>query len=234
MKRPRLLLWGVLFSLAAVAAQATVLIGVREGKRFVYNDGVGESPREALGQGDGWLAARMAVPSLYDALIDDAARRHSVDPRLVKSVMLIESGFNPSAISRKGARGLMQLMPQTASQYGAIDAFDPVQNVVAGARHLAYLLGVYGGNLPKSLAAYNAGEAAVERYGGIPPYPETQLYVRKGLIAYYGKPLLGGGFGLPADQIRARKGRPVRLLRDRNNRPLLTTNAPSRPPLHRS
>lgn len=233
MKGRRLLLAGVLFATAAAAAQGAVRIGVKDGRRVVYNDGKG-STREALARADDWLAFRVALPSLYDGVIQRAARESSIDPRLVKSVMLIESGFNPGAISPKGARGLMQLMPDTAVRYGTHDLLDPTQNVSAGTRHLAYLLGVYGGDLTKSLAAYNAGESAVARYGGIPPYQETRLYVRKGLAAYYGKPVLSGGFGRPPGVSWANPGRPVRLTRDRNNRPLITTELSTRAPLKRS
>ena len=210
----------------ASAASGAVRIGIKGGKRVIYNDGVGPSSREALGKSDSWLAARIATPSLYDGLIAEAARQNSLDPRLVKSVVLIESAFNPAAVSRKGAQGLMQLMPETAVRYGVRDTFDPTENLGAGARHLAYLLGLYGGDLPRALAAYNAGEAAVSRYGGVPPFDETRVYVSKGLAAYYGKSSLGGGFGLPAGQTwGSLKGRPVRITRDpRTNRPLITTD----------
>jgi soluble lytic murein transglycosylase-like protein len=209
-------------------ATATVRVGVKDGRHFIYNDGVGSVPHETLRQSGPWLASRVAIPSLYDALIESAAGSAAVDPRLVTSVMLIESAFNPAAISRKGARGLMQLMPETARQYGIRDAFDPAQNISAGARHLAYLLGLYNGDVGKSLAAYNAGEAAVARYGGVPPYDETRLYVNKGLIAYYGKAALGGGFGLPQNATWKVPARPVRLTRDKRNRPLITTELSAR------
>ena len=211
------------------SALGTVRVGMKGGKRVIYNDGIGESSREALARSDAWLAARVATPSLYDDLIADAARSSAVDPKLVKSVMLIESAFDPRAVSRKGARGLMQLMPETAERYGVRNPFDPMQNVWGGARYLADLLGLYGGDTIRTLAAYNAGEAAVARYGGVPPFQETRLYVRKGLAAYAGRSSLGGGFGLPADETRGKatgsaKGRPIRILRDSKNRPLLTTD----------
>jgi soluble lytic murein transglycosylase-like protein len=210
-------------------ATATVRVGIKDGRHFIYNDGVGSVPHETLRQSGPWLASRVAIPSLYDGLIESAAGSAAVDPRLVKSVMLIESAFNPAAISRKGARGLMQLMPDTARQYGIRDVFDPAQNISAGARHLAYLLGLYNGDVGKSLAAYNAGEAAVARYGGVPPYDETRLYVTKGLIAYYGKAALGGGFGLPQNATWAKApARPVRMTRDKRNRPLITTELSAR------
>lgn len=222
------------FSCAATAS-ATVRLAVRDGKTVIYNDGIGESSHSALAESDAWLASRMKIPSVYDELIWEAARAHEVDPKLVKSVMLIESAFNPVAISRKGARGLMQLMPETAVRYGVFDLFDPTENIAGGVRYLKDLLGVFGGDLAKSLAAYNAGEFAVLRYGGIPPYQETELYVHKGLTAYYGKATLGGGFGLPRSRTwSTRPGRPVRVIRDRNNRPVITTQVASRNPFGRS
>ncbi len=227
MKRRVVFALGALLTLTGTAS-ATVRVGVKAGKHFIYNDGVGSSARESIHRSDDWLASRVRIPSLYDGLIDQASRAAAVDPKLIKSVMLIESAFNPGAISRKGARGLMQLMPETAGQYGVRNSFDPAENISGGARHLAYLLGVYNGNVEKSLAAYNAGEAAVARYGGIPPYNETRLYVNKGLTAYYGKAALGGGFGRPATESWRVVGRPVRMLRDRNNRPVITTELSAR------
>jgi soluble lytic murein transglycosylase-like protein len=215
----------ILWIASASASYGAVRIGLRDGKRVIYNDGIGSASREALARGDDWLAARVAIPSLYDGAIADAARSSAIDPKLVKSVMLIESAFNPTAVSRKGARGLMQLMPDTARQYGVRNMFDPAENIAGGSRHLAYLLGLYGGDLTRALAAYNAGEAAVARYGGVPPYDETRLYVRKGLAAYYGKSSLQGGFGLSKGTTwGVRKGRTVRLIRDGKNRPLITTD----------
>jgi soluble lytic murein transglycosylase-like protein len=222
-RRNRLLLAGAVFSLGAALASAEVRIAVRDGRTVVYNDGIGSQTREALRHADEWLSARVRTPSLYDDLISRAARENAIDPRLVKSVMLIESGFNPSAVSTKGARGLMQLMPETAERYGARHVFDPEENVAAGTRHLAYLIGVYDGDLRRSLAAYNAGEAAVARFGGVPPFEETRLYVHKGLTAYYGSPALAGGFGRPRTHAWAHPARPVCIARDRNNRPLITT-----------
>lgn len=229
----RLLGFGIAL-LCGLPVEARVRVAVRDGRRVVYNDGIGESVHAALGKSDDWLKARVSTPSLYDGLIDEAARSHSVDPKLVKSVMLVESAFNPAAVSRKGARGLMQLMPETAARLGVRDIFDPAENIRGGASHLAYLLGLFGNDLPRSLAAYNAGEAAVLRYGGIPPFDETRLYVHKALTAYYGKSSLGGGFGLPAaTTFGVAKGRPVHVTRDPSNRLVLTTEPVRRPPAGR-
>ena len=223
MKRKGLLGLGMLLFLC-LPAEARMRVGWKEGRRIVYNGGVGETVHEALAHSDDWLSARVAMPSLFDALIDDAARAHAVDPKLVKSVMLVESAFNPGAVSRKGARGLMQLMPETAKQQGVENIFDPAQNIQGGVQHLAYLLSLFGNDMTNSLAAYNAGQNAVLRYGGVPPYDETRLYVHKALTAYYGKSSLAGGFGVPSGTTYgAAKGRPVRVTRDANNRVLLTT-----------
>lgn len=113
------------------------------------------------------------------ALIVAAARRHHLDPELVRAVVSVESGFRPDAVSPKGAQGLMQLMPATARSLGVKDAFDPADNVDGGVRHLRALIDRYDGDVKRALAAYNAGEGAVARHGGIPPYPETRAYVSK-------------------------------------------------------
>ncbi len=219
----------------ALAASATVRMAVVDGRRVIYNDGVGESSHAALAESDSWLVSRARVRSLYDDLISETARVQSVDPKLVKCVMLIESAFNPVAVSRKGARGLMQLMPDTAARYGVRDILNPAENIGGGVRYLKDLLALFGGDLTKSLAAYNAGESAVLRYGGVPPYRETELYVHKGLTAYYGKASLSGGFGRPQGEFRAaRPARPVHLIRDKNNRAVITTELAARIPLRRS
>ena len=115
-----------------------------------------------------------------DGYITDAATRHGLDPLLVYSVMHQESSFKQRAISPKGARGLMQLMPGTAARFGVTNIFDPKQNIEGGARYMKFLLNRFDGNLSLALAGYNAGEGAVDKYGWrIPPYAETQKYVRR-------------------------------------------------------
>ncbi len=118
-----------------------------------------------------------AIPDRFRELITTAAARHGVDARVVHALIQVESAYHSRAISPKGARGLMQVMPSTGRQYGALDLLDPKVNVEAGVRHLKGLLRRF--DLPLALAAYNAGEAAVDRFGGIPPFRETQNYVAR-------------------------------------------------------
>jgi Transglycosylase SLT domain len=118
-----------------------------------------------------------AIPEQYRELVTRTAARHGVDARVVNALIQVESAYHSRAVSPKGARGLMQLMPATGRQYGALDLFDPKVNLDAGIQHLKKLLTRY--DLPLALAAYNAGEAAVDRFGGIPPFRETQDYVTR-------------------------------------------------------
>ncbi len=116
--------------------------------------------------------------------VERTAPRHGLDPLLVRAVIRVESAENPRAVSPKGAVGLMQLMPQTARELGVLDPYHPRDNVQGGMAYLARLLDRYDGNLALALAAYNAGPAAVDRYGGVPPYPETQRFVDRVLGLY--------------------------------------------------
>jgi soluble lytic murein transglycosylase-like protein len=128
--------------------------------------------------------ADLAPVSGYRQEIEHTASRYGVDHRLVQAVVQVESGGNPRAVSPKGAQGLMQLMPARAAVLGVADTFDPRANLDGGVRHLRELLLRYGGNVRLALAAYNAGEDAVRLHGGVPPFPETQAYVRKVLSLY--------------------------------------------------
>ncbi len=122
--------------------------------------------------------------SKYDNLIEKAASKYHVSSALIKAVIKAESNFNHQAVSPVGARGLMQLMPATASYLQVADAFQPEHNIEGGVRYLRYLLNLYRNNLSLALAAYNAGEAAVSRYNRIPPYRETQVYVQR-VLSYF-------------------------------------------------
>jgi hypothetical protein len=115
----------------------------------------------------------------FAELIGEAAERHQLDPALLTAMAQVESAFNPRAVSHRGARGLLQLMPQTAERFGVEDVFDASENVDGGARYLKWLLERYQGRTDLALAGYNAGEAAVDQYGGVPPFAETQQYVTK-------------------------------------------------------
>jgi len=115
----------------------------------------------------------------FGKFIRDAARQHGLDEALISSVIFAESNFNPKAVSRKQAQGLMQLIPSTAARYSVSNIFDPAQNISAGTHYLKDLLDQYHGNLQWALAAYNAGPERVDQYHGIPPYPETMEYVRR-------------------------------------------------------
>ncbi len=123
-------------------------------------------------------------PEQLDALVQQNAAAWQVDPALIKAVIANESGFDANATSKVGAQGLMQLMPDTAAGLGVRDAYDPAQNVAGGARYLKGLLDRFGGDVRLAVAAYNAGPGAVEKYGDVPPYAETQNYVQNVLSSY--------------------------------------------------
>jgi len=123
-------------------------------------------------------AKSAAPPTGIDEAVDRIAAQHQISPELIHSVIKVESNYNTYAVSPKGAQGLMQLIPSTARRFGVSNSFNPVENIQGGAKYLKYLLDLYGGNYPLALAAYNAGEGAVARYGGVPPYTETQNYLQ--------------------------------------------------------
>jgi Transglycosylase SLT domain/Domain of unknown function (DUF4124) len=164
----------------------------------------------------------------FSSIIRAAAERYGVDARLVEAVVQTESAGNPGAVSPKGARGLMQLMPERAAELGVRDVFDPVQNVDGGVRHMRDLLQRFSGDLTLALAAYNAGEAAVRTYGGVPPYPETREYVRRVRLLYDGGLLAGPTLA------QAPSFAPQRIYREEAADGTLTfTNLPPRPGVSR-
>ena len=122
--------------------------------------------------------ASLPSPEISD-LVEQTASRHQIDPQLVHAIIKVESEYDPKAVSSKGAMGLMQLIPGTAQRFGVENPFNPKENIEGGVSYLKHLLGLFGGDLSLSLAAYNAGEGAVQRFGGIPSFAETQDYVRK-------------------------------------------------------
>jgi len=189
----------VFLALLALAkpASAQIATDVDENGKVVYING--DSPQAHTGSRIGSPLARQPrvfssgfaagslnpADSRLDRIVQEAAERHQLDPALVKAVISTESSWNSRAISQKGAMGLMQLIPSTAQRFGVGNPFDPEQNVEGGATYLKSLLDRYNGNLSKSLAAYNAGERAVDLSGGIPAFLETQNYVRKVTRAYF-------------------------------------------------
>ena len=163
---------------------------------------------------------RRVEPRELGPLIDRYADRYSLDPKLVHAVIRAESGYNTRAVSPKGARGLMQLMPATARELDVEDAFDPASNIAGGTRYLRRMLDQFAGSVELALAGYNAGPEAVRQFGGIPPFPETRKYVTRILREYRGD----GGYELPASET-LRIGRKVYVSRDAAGRVLLTTVA---------
>ena len=142
------------------------------GYRRVIKDNNGQSPSSVVSANS------------YEGLIQSASDRYRIDPDLIRAVIKAESNFNSIARSNKGAMGLMQLMPETARLHNVGDVLDPSDNIEGGVRHLKLLLGRYQGDVELSLAAYNAGVNAVEKYGGIPPFGETKDYIRR-VLRYY-------------------------------------------------
>jgi soluble lytic murein transglycosylase-like protein len=138
------------------------------------------TPRVVTPGGDGAaVALRSATaPASFQETVDRLAGRHGLPPELLHSVIQVESNYNPYAVSSKGALGIMQLIPATARRFGVSDVFDPAENMEGGARYLQYLLALFNGDYPLALAAYNAGENAVAKYGAVPPYPETRTYLK--------------------------------------------------------
>ncbi len=137
-------------------------------------------------------------PARIDSIIDRVSSHYQVDPKLVHAVIRVESNYDPSAVSSKGAMGLMQLIPATAHRFGVQNPFDPSQNIQGGVSYLKYLLDLFGGNLPLSLAAYNAGEERVIRSGGVPAIPETEHYVRAITHLYHSKNIGSAAAAAPA------------------------------------
>ncbi len=195
----RLRMIAMIAGAALLAAQgwAEVRLVIRaDGTKVIYN--VPQKRTATRGSDLAWLAKQRDRISEYDEIINRHCDRYGVDPVLAKAVIQVESNFNPRVVSHKGASGLMQLMPATARRFGVSSIFDPEENIRGGVEYLSVLQRLFPNNLSHVLAAYNAGEGAVSRYRGIPPYAETQSYVVKALSVYYGRPyggtvMFGGG-----------------------------------------
>lgn len=177
------------FSIGAIASAVFLPLGAHADiASRVGDDGVvtlsNNPSRQYLGVKNRLDRDPVAPISRYDSYIAQAALLYQIPESLVRAVIMVESGFNPRATSKTDARGLMQLMPSTASRMLVDDIFDPRQNIFGGVRYLRVLANLFNGDLFLTLAAYNAGEGAVVKFGGIPPYPETQAYVAR-VVTYY-------------------------------------------------
>jgi hypothetical protein len=179
------LAWAFLSASPARADQIVVIVDQHGQKVFINT---GDPPKRPGFRASGYRLTRELPPPAPEIknLVEKTASRFQIDPQLVDAIIQVESEYNPRAVSRSGAMGLMQLIPSTAMRLGVSNPFDPKQNVEAGVSHLKYLLGLYGGDVALSLAAYNSGVHSVERYGGIPSFAETKHYVRKVWSLYQG------------------------------------------------
>jgi len=200
------------------------------GRKIIINENTVQRTRR--------LAGRLVpVPSAdLEPLIQRQSDSQNLDPKLVKAVIQVESGYNHKALSNKGAMGLMQLMPDTASLFNVRNAFDPEENLRAGTRYLRQLLDRFAGRVELALAGYNAGPGAVEKHKGVPPYAETRDYVKQVMMLYRGDGNGRGGDFAPLRMAAASPGpviappdlpvnrRKPRLIRGPNNRLLVTTS----------
>jgi soluble lytic murein transglycosylase-like protein len=233
-KPARLAVLWMLFALFPALAGAGVRVEVgSNGRKVIINEDTVQRSRR--------LAGRLVpVPSAdLEPLIQRQSDSQNLDPKLVKAVIQVESGYNHQALSNKGAMGLMQLMPYTASLFNVRNAFDPEENLRAGTRYLRQLLDRFAGRLELALAGYNAGPGAVEKHGGVPPYAETRDYVKQVMMLYRGDGGDRGGRGSDFAPLRMAAASPgpvtapadlpvnrrkPRLVRGPNNRLLLTTS----------
>ena len=208
-----------LFPALAAAEDVKIVIGA-SGRKVIVNENSAQRTRRTS-------ARLVPVP---DADLEPLITRHSdaqaLDPKLVKAVIQAESGYNIRALSNKGAIGLMQLMPATASLLNVQNPYDPDDNIRGGTRYLRQMIDRFAGRLEFAIAAYNAGPGAVERHGGIPPYAETRAYVKR-VLSLYGSGV-GGSFQIPAQSSSLVTDNGIRrkpyLVRGPNNRLLLTTS----------
>lgn len=207
--------WIAIF-LCATASGAQIKVKILDdGSKMFYND----PPRRPV-TANTRTAPRPSAE--IDELIEIHSERARLDPKLVRAVIQVESGFSPVALSNKGAMGLMQLMPATADRYAVVDPYSPDENIGAGTIYLRWLLDEFGDELELALAGYNAGPTAVRQFGGIPPYPETMAYVEKVLRLYWNEP----DYSLNGSQ-QVRLGRKTYLVRDASGQLVMTTTPPA-------
>lgn len=221
-KKTIVLAW-IFLALWPALGAAQVRLGVSaEGRKIIYNEGVQQRARRLS-------TTLVPIPdSEVQIAIDRHAEAQSLDPKLVRAVIQVESGYNQKARSHKGAMGLMQLMPGTASQLKVENPYDPYENVGGGTRYLRHLMDRFPGRVDLAVAAYNAGPGAVERYNGIPPYRETRDYVRRVMALYNGtEPSMGRATAPVQSNIPGRAGIPGRrkpyITRNSQNRIVVTT-----------
>lgn len=195
-QKPRTFLFSIICSIAADVLPICADPAASEVYQYIDRHGVislTNVPTDARYQRIDLTASPTSHPPIrvkdLDRAITQSAQLHRLHPALVRAIIKAESDFDPRAVSRAGALGLMQLMPDTAVQHNVRDAFDPEQNIAGGTKHLRYLLDRFHGNLPLALAAYNAGEHTVDRYQSLPPIDETRRYVQK-VLRYYRRFLL--------------------------------------------
>jgi soluble lytic murein transglycosylase-like protein len=171
-------------SLATPAVADVYVYKDKQGVLTFTNVPTHQGFRRVIREGNARFPSLGVSANSYEGLIRSASSRHNVDADLIRAVIKVESDFDSTARSQKGATGLMQLMPETARLHNVGDIYDPSANIEGGVRHLKLLLGKYQGDLELSLAAYNAGIKAVEKHGGIPPFAETRDYIRR-VLSYY-------------------------------------------------
>ena len=175
------------------------VLGIHSAPLSAVSTQAGSSAAGTSASGETSRDKTQARVERFRSLIEQAAQRHHLDAALLAAVVHVESGGNPQAVSPAGAQGLTQLIPATAQRFGVQDPFDPAQSLDGAAKYLRGLMGQFGGDVSKALAAYNAGEGNVKKYGGVPPFAETQAYVPAVLTAYdtyrQSQPASSGGVG---------------------------------------
>ena len=191
-----ILLAGILMGVPCLRAGQIATVTDQNGQRVYVNANPSNAPSDFI-----QANPLLATPASIDSIIDRVSSHYQVDPKLVHAMIRVESNYDAAAVSSKGAMGLMQLIPSTAERFGVQNPFDPKQNIQGGVSYLKYLLHLFGGNLPLSLAAYNAGEETVIRSGGIPAIPETEHYVWAITHLYHSKNAGSAAMAAPANSI---------------------------------